>query len=309
TAGNQTNKNACIKYNVDAVPTQQYILLPFLYDSPRSSKDAVTDDAGKKTNEDPAKEDDKSGQGEATNTNSTNSTNRLNTVSSLINTVSSSFTTMNPGRERVQRNEFESVFGQDNDSNGNSIYMMFTPVNAARSSCDNLGGSILVNVATLPNENLPTDPLIPDLEDTGIFSGAYHDEEVGAEADLNNLETTMNVSPILTTRIHKDHLKNQIIRDINLATQTRRMTKISEEYAMVSYIKKQRRTNHKDYQNYVFAYFLSQIEPRKVTQALTDPSWIEAMQDELLQFSFQKVWRLVVLPKGIHAIEQNVKWE
>ncbi|GKD59137.1 hypothetical protein Tco_1296646 [Tanacetum coccineum] len=40
--------------------------------------------------------------------------------------------------------------------------------------------------------NLPTDPLIPDLEDTGIFSGAYDDEDVGAEADLNNLETTMN---------------------------------------------------------------------------------------------------------------------
>ncbi|GJQ94742.1 putative ribonuclease H-like domain-containing protein [Tanacetum coccineum] len=75
---------------------------------------------------------------------------------------------------------------------------------------------------------------------------------------------------------------------------------------MVSYIKKQRRTNHKDYQNCLFAYFLSQIEPKKVTQALTDPSWIEAMQDELLQFRLQKVWRLVDLPKGKHAI--GTKW-
>ncbi|GJT01523.1 hypothetical protein Tco_0822692, partial [Tanacetum coccineum] len=31
-----------------------------------------------------------------------------------------------------------------------------------------------------------------DLLDTSIFSGAYDDEDVGAEADLNNLETTMN---------------------------------------------------------------------------------------------------------------------
>ncbi|GJX34240.1 hypothetical protein Tco_0245797 [Tanacetum coccineum] len=39
------------------------------------------------------------------------------------------------------------------------------------------------------NNNLPTDPLMPDLEDsTGIFRGAYDDEDVGAEADLNNLE-------------------------------------------------------------------------------------------------------------------------
>ncbi|GJW79173.1 putative ribonuclease H-like domain-containing protein [Tanacetum coccineum] len=56
--------------------------------------------------------------------------------------------------------------------------------------------------------------------------------DVGAKANLNNLETTMNVSPIPITRIHKDHTKNQIIGDINSATQTRRMIKISEEHAM-----------------------------------------------------------------------------
>ncbi|GJR36533.1 hypothetical protein Tco_1212217 [Tanacetum coccineum] len=127
-------------------------------------------------------------------------------------------------------------------------------------------------------------------------------EDVGAEADPKNLETTMNVSPIPTTRIHKDHPKYQIIRDINSATQTSRMTKISKEHAMVSYIKKQRRTNHKDYQKCLFACFLSQIEPKKVAQALTDPSWIEAMQDELLQFRLQKVWRLVDLPKGMEGL-------
>ncbi|GKA06395.1 putative reverse transcriptase, RNA-dependent DNA polymerase [Tanacetum coccineum] len=71
------------------------------------------------------------------------------------------------------------------------------------------------------------------LENTGIFDDAYDDREVGVEADLNNLETIMNVSPIPTTRIHKDHPKDQIIRDINSATQTRRMIKIYEEHAMV----------------------------------------------------------------------------
>nr|GEW07515.1 hypothetical protein [Tanacetum cinerariifolium] len=84
------------------------------------------------------------------------------------------------------------------------------------------------------------------------------------------------------------------------------MTKASQEHAMVSYIKKQRRTNHKDYHNCLFACFLSQIEPKKVTQALTDLTWIEAMQDELLQFRLQKDWRLVDLPKGKHAI--GTKW-
>ncbi|GJU46446.1 putative ribonuclease H-like domain-containing protein [Tanacetum coccineum] len=161
-------------------------------------------------------------------------------------------------------------------------------------------------------DDLSTDPFMPDLEDTtdllntGIFSGAYDDEDVGAEDNLNNLEITMNVSPIPTTKIHKDHPKDQIIGDINSATQKRRMTKIFEEHAMVSYINKQRRKNYKDYQNYLFACFFSQIEPKKVSEALTDPSWIEVMQDELLQFRLQKVWRLVDLPKGKHAI--GTKW-
>ncbi|GJT15213.1 ribonuclease H-like domain-containing protein [Tanacetum coccineum] len=61
-AGNQTNKNAGIKDNVDVVPTQQYILLPLLYDSPQSSKDAVANDAGKKTNEEPVHEGERNGQ-------------------------------------------------------------------------------------------------------------------------------------------------------------------------------------------------------------------------------------------------------
>ncbi|GJZ15755.1 putative ribonuclease H-like domain-containing protein, partial [Tanacetum coccineum] len=103
--------------------------------------------------------------------------------------------------------------------------------------------SLSVSVAgqSFDNADLPTDPLMPDFEDiadllnTGIFSGAYDEEDEGAEADLNNLETTMNVSPIPTTRIHKDHPKDQIIRDINSATQTRKITKIYEEHAMKVY--------------------------------------------------------------------------
>nr|GEV82396.1 hypothetical protein [Tanacetum cinerariifolium] len=79
-------------------------------------------------------------------------------------------------------NEFESMFGQDKDANGNR---MFTHVSAVGSSHVNLGGSIPINVATHPNADLPTDPLMPDLEDTDdlqdtrIFSGAYDDEVVG----------------------------------------------------------------------------------------------------------------------------------
>ncbi|GJY87056.1 hypothetical protein Tco_0501684 [Tanacetum coccineum] len=53
------------------------------------------------------------------------------------------------------------------------------------------------------------DPNMPELEDI-VYSD--DDEDVGAEADMNNLDAFMHVNPIPTTRIHKDHpIKNQII--------------------------------------------------------------------------------------------------
>ncbi|GJX87154.1 putative ribonuclease H-like domain-containing protein [Tanacetum coccineum] len=51
--------------------------------------------------------------------------------------------------------------------------------------------------------------------------------------------------------------------------------------AFVSYIQHQRRNNHIDFQLCMFAYFLSQMEPASVDQALNDPDWVEAMQEEM----------------------------
>ncbi|GKA35082.1 hypothetical protein Tco_0721573 [Tanacetum coccineum] len=44
------------------------------------------------------------------------------------------------------------------------------------------------------------------------------------------------------------------------------------------------------------------MEPKKPVQALKDPSWVEAMQDELLRFKLLKVWTLVDLPRDKWAI-------
>ncbi|GJS75550.1 putative ribonuclease H-like domain-containing protein [Tanacetum coccineum] len=82
------------------------------------------------------------------------------------------------------------------------------------------------------------------------------------------------------------------------------MTKNLVEHGLFSSV--QQRTNHKDFQNCLFACFLSQEEPKKVIHALKDPSWIEAMQEELLQFKLQEVWTLVELPNGKRAI--GTKW-
>ncbi|GKE02611.1 hypothetical protein Tco_1390594, partial [Tanacetum coccineum] len=55
------------------------------------------------------------------------------------------------------------------------------------------------------------DPNMPNLEEI-VYSD--DDKGVSAEADMTNLNTFMPVSPIPTTRLHKDHLLEQIIGDI-----------------------------------------------------------------------------------------------
>ncbi|KAD5960508.1 hypothetical protein E3N88_11980 [Mikania micrantha] len=48
------------------------------------------------------------------------------------------------------------------------------------------------------------------------------------------------------------------------------------------------------------------LEPKKVTEGLKDNSWVEAIQEELLQFERQGVWKICPLPKGKYAI--GTKW-
>ncbi|GJT34970.1 putative ribonuclease H-like domain-containing protein [Tanacetum coccineum] len=216
------------------------------------------------------------------------------------------------------RNEFERRIAQEmatkstnKGKSTNNIYS--SPINTAGSKeanaynpySDHFFDSSVNAVSS--SFDVPDDLNMPALEDIGIFDDAYDDRDEVAEAYLNNLELTTVVSPIPTSRIDKDHPKDQIIGELHSTTQTRGMSKKSaRENAMISYINKQRITNHKDYQNCLLACFLSQTEPKKVTQAMEDPSWIGAMQEELTQFSLQKVWTLVDLPNVKRAI--GTKW-
>nr|GEY75678.1 hypothetical protein [Tanacetum cinerariifolium] len=79
----------------------------------------------------------------------------------------------------------------------------------------------------------PDDPNMPKLEDI-----TYSDDEddVGVEADFNTLETSITVSPILTTRVHKNHPVTQIIGDLSSATQTRSMTRVAKDQGGLSEI-------------------------------------------------------------------------
>ncbi|GJY38876.1 hypothetical protein Tco_0425240 [Tanacetum coccineum] len=79
-----------------------------------------------------------------------------------------------------------------------------------------------------------------------FFNEASYDEE-GVITDFNGLPTEIEVSPTPTLRFHNIHPKSQILGDPKSVVQTR-----------------------------------SKGEPKKISEALQDDSWVQAMQKELL---------------------------
>nr|GEX36887.1 hypothetical protein [Tanacetum cinerariifolium] len=107
--------------------------------------------------------------------------------------------------------DFEEFF--DNSTNG---------VNASSTPVTTIG----------PNSSNRTNTFnMPALEDI-----TYSDDEeaVGAEADFFNLETNITISPIPTTRVHKDHHVTQIIGDLSSAPQIRSMARMVKEQELAT---------------------------------------------------------------------------
>ncbi|KAI3735473.1 hypothetical protein L6452_14972 [Arctium lappa] len=124
---------------------------------------------------------------------------------------------------------------------------------------------------------------------------AYEDDKVygGSTPEKNdfNLEANLNEEVVNHTRTQKNHPPQLVIGDINSPMITRQQSKLG---------------GLKDLQSGLISCFLSQIEPKKAYDAMKDPSWVEAMQEEQSQFVLQDVWDLVELPQGQRAI--GTKW-
>ncbi|GJV67748.1 putative ribonuclease H-like domain-containing protein [Tanacetum coccineum] len=126
--------------------------------------------------------------------------------------------TKEPGKESGDPSKVDERYDQEKDASVNST----NNVNAASTNEVNA-------ICRKASIELLDDPNMPALEDI-VYSD--DDEDVGAEADMNNLDAFMSVSPIPTTRVHKDHPVEQIIRELNSVPQTRRMTKNLEEHEL-----------------------------------------------------------------------------
>nr|GEV86474.1 hypothetical protein [Tanacetum cinerariifolium] len=227
------------------------------------------------------------------------------------------------------RSEFEGLLQQERQTehinNTSSFDTISSPVSIVGPSFVNTASPSPINDAGTPAStnafeehpferfslfrnafSLPHVPIVTLINNTGIFGNAYDDEVVEKEVDMNNVVSSYTIPVAPLTKFLKDHPKDQVISNIETHVQTRQMTKINEEHSLISSVQKLKRTNHKDFQDCLFACYLSQMESKKPIQALKDLNWVKAMQDKLLQFKLLNVWTLVDLPKDKWAI--GTKW-
>ncbi|GKD10618.1 hypothetical protein Tco_1190303, partial [Tanacetum coccineum] len=127
--------------------------------------------------------------------------------------------TEEPGKEGGDSSKDSECSDQEKEDNVNSTNNVNTACNGNNTNNINAfsstvnATSIEVNaVGAKTSIELPDDPNMPELEEI-VYSD--DDENVGAKAEMNNLNTFIHVSPIPTTRIHKDHPVEQIIGDLN----------------------------------------------------------------------------------------------
>ncbi|GJW85302.1 putative ribonuclease H-like domain-containing protein [Tanacetum coccineum] len=127
------------------------------------------------------------------------------------------------------------------------------------------------------------------------------------EVDLGNITNSYIVPTTPNTRIHKDHPIDNMIGEVLSTVQTRRMLQPTSEQGFLSDVYEQK--THDTLNTCLYACFISQIEPTSIVKALFDSSWVEAMQEELLQFKLQQVWILFAddsSTKDVNAVGQQV---
>nr|GEZ08573.1 retrovirus-related Pol polyprotein from transposon TNT 1-94 [Tanacetum cinerariifolium] len=212
--------------------------------------------------------------------------------------------------DQVTRSEFKGLLQQERQTEHinsmNSFKIVSSPVNTSGPSFVNAASPLLINAAATPVgtnafEEHPFErfspfknafsllhvPIVTPINDTGIFGNAYDDETVEEDVDMNNVVSSYTILDAPLTKFLKDHPKDQVIGSIETPIQTRQMTKINKEHGLISLVQKLWRTNYKDFQNCLFACYLSQMEPKKPVQALKDPTRIKAIRLFLAYASFK----------------------
>jgi transposase InsO family protein len=146
---------------------------------------------------------------------------------------------------------------------------------------DDDGRSISIRVN--PSTSISNDQAQQIVQDSGNDDSQVQDR-VGSSSTIS----PSTQEPIVPQRTHhilaKDHLVDQIMADISKGVQTRsRIASFCEYYSFISF-----------------------LEPNRVDDALRDPDWVNAMHEELNNFTQNQVWDLVERPKNYNVI--GTKW-
>ncbi|GJR19798.1 putative ribonuclease H-like domain-containing protein [Tanacetum coccineum] len=223
TAGPNTQNNIDAgNSEMEAEPAQDYFVLPIWSSYTSTVKSSETKNEGKKPNRDTG----------------------LKTNEEPVDKEDQAFL---EELERLKRQEKEAndaaealrkEFAQDTEdlllqaraaraTSTNTVNTASTPVSTdSPSNIFSTGGPAL-NITNQDDSQIPALEDIYDNPSDVIFTNASYDDE-GAVADFTNLESTMNVSPIPTSRIHSSHPTTQILGDPKLAVQTRRFPALEE---------------------------------------------------------------------------------
>ena len=142
---------------------------------------------------------------------------------------------------------------------------------------DEDGPSIFIRVN--PSTSISNDHAQPIVQDSSIEDSQGQDQ-VGS----TTLTSTSTQEPIVPQRIHhvlaKDHPVDQIIGDISKGVQTRyHIALFCEHYSFICF-----------------------LEPNHVDEALRDPDWVNAIHEELDNFTRNQIWDLVERPKNYNFI-------
>ncbi|GKE90784.1 retrovirus-related pol polyprotein from transposon TNT 1-94, partial [Tanacetum coccineum] len=130
-------------------------------------------------------------------------------------------------------------------------------------------------------------PKAIDLADSPVSTSIDQDDPSTSIPSTQDQEHSLIISQESLGRWTKDHTIANVIGDPSRSVSTRKQLQTD---AMWCY----------------FNAFLTSVEPKNFKQVMTEPSWIDAMQEEIHEFERLQVWELVPCPDKVMLIK--LKW-
>nr|GFC92339.1 hypothetical protein [Tanacetum cinerariifolium] len=161
---------------------------------------------------------------------------------------------------------------------------------------DYFGGQPSATARTVPPAQEPQD--VDKLNPNAMIDGnTFVNPFATSSSNAADTSSSQNVDPSNMHTFYqpfphefqwsKDHPLEQVIGEPSRPILTRNQLRSDDDMCM-------------------YALTVSTMEPKNVKEAMTDPAWIESMQEELLQFKKIDVWVLVPTSDNISPL--TLKW-